>query len=81
MTSRMSDTVSPFLVMGRKKTYSASKKIMNFALRAVSGRRKFDHISDVREELGGPTARQLYELHSLNFLHKICCTDEPEVLS
>ena len=57
------------------------KKILNFALRVVSGRRKFDHISDVRGELGGPTARQLYELHSLNFLHKIRCTGEPVALS
>ena len=54
---------------------------LNFALRTVSGRRKFDHISDVREELGWPTARQLYEQHSLNFLHKIRCTGEPEALS
>ena len=57
------------------------QKIINFALRAVSGRRKFDHISDVREELGWPTARQLYELHSLSFLHKIRCSGEPEALS
>ena len=56
-------------------------KVLNFALRTVSGRRKFDHISDVREELGWPTARQLYEQHSLNFLHKIRCTGEPEALS
>ena len=43
--------------------------------------RKFDHISDVREEVGWPTARQLYEQHSLNFLHKIRCTGEPELFS
>ena len=63
------------------KNIQRLKKIMNFALRAVSGRRKFDHVSDVREELGWPTARQLYELHSLSFLHKIRCTGEPEALS
>ena len=27
-------------------------EIMNFALLVVTGRRKFDHVSDVREELG-----------------------------
>ena len=54
---------------------------MNFALGAVSGLRKFDRISDVREELGRPTARQRYELHSLNFPHKIRCFGEPEALS
>ena len=57
------------------------QKVLNFALRTVSGRRKFDHISDVREELGWPTDRQLYEQYSLNFLHKIRCTGEPEALS
>ena len=66
---------------GSDKNIQRLQKVLNFALRVVSGRRKFDHISDVREELGWPTARQLYELHSLNFLHKIRCTGEPETLS
>ena len=57
------------------------QKILNFALRVASGRRKFDHISDVRDELGWPTARQLYELHSLSLQHKIRCTGKPETLS
>ena len=66
---------------GSEQNMKRLQKIMNFALRVVSGRRKFDHISDVREELGWLTARQLYEHHSLNFLHKIRCTGEPEALS
>ena len=66
---------------GSEKNIQRLQKILNFALRVVSGRRKFDHISDVRGELGWPTARQLYELHSLNFLHKIRCTGEPVALS
>ena len=66
---------------GSEKNIQRLQKVMNFALRTVSGRRKFEHISDVREELGWPTARQLYEQHSLNFLHKIRCTGEPEALS
>ena len=66
---------------GSEKNIQRLQKIINFALRVVSGRHKFDHISDVREELGWPTARQLYEIHSLNFLHKIRCTGEPLALS
>ena len=66
---------------GSDKNMQRLQKILNFALRVVSGRRKFDHISDVRDELGWPTARQLYELHSLSLLHKIRCTGEPETLS
>ena len=65
---------------GSEKNIQRLQKILNFALHTASGRRKFDHISDVREELGWPTARQLYEQHSLNFLHKIRCTGEPEPL-
>ena len=66
---------------GSENNIQRLQKTLNFALRAASGRRKFDHISDVREELGWPTARRLYKLHSLNFLHKIRCTGEPESLS
>ena len=66
---------------GSDKNIQRLQKVINFALRVVSGRRKFDHISDVREELGWPTARQLFEIHSLNFLHKIRCTGEPETIS
>ena len=66
---------------GSEKNMQRLEKILNFALRAVSGRRKFDHISDVRGQLGWPTARQLYDQHSLAFLHKICGTGEPEALS
>ena len=54
---------------------------MNFALPVVSGRRKFDHISDVREELGWPTARQLHKQRSLSSLHKILLTGEPQALA
>ena len=31
--------------------YATPPKVINFVLRVVSGRRQFDHISDVREEL------------------------------
>ena len=57
------------------------QKVINFGLRAVSGRQKYDHISDVREELGWLTARQLYEVQSLNLLHKIRRTGEPQALA
>ena len=66
---------------GPEKNIQRLQKILNFALRVVSGRRKFDHISDVREELGWPLARQLYQLHSVNFLHKMLVTGEPQALA
>ena len=66
---------------GSENNMQRLQKIQNFALRVVSGRRKFDHISDVREELGWPTARQLYRQHSLCLLHKILATGEPQALA
>lgn len=66
---------------GPEKGTQRLQKIINFALRVVSGRRKFDHISDVREELGWLSARQLYQFHSLTFLHKILATGEPQALA
>ena len=47
------------------------QKVQNFALCVVSGRGKFDHISDVRDDLAWPTARQLCRQCSLSLLHKI----------
>ena len=66
---------------GSENNMQRLQKVLNFCLRAVSGRRKYDHISDVREELGWLTARQLYEVQSLNLLHKIRRTGEPQALA
>ena len=66
---------------GSENNIQRLQKVLNFCLRAVSGRRKYDHISDVREELGWLTARQLYELQSLSLLHKISRTRESQALA
>ena len=66
---------------GSENNIQRLQKLQNFALRVVSGRRKFDHILDVREDLGWPTARQLYRQHSLSMLHKIIITGEPQALA
>ena len=64
-----------------REQHQRLQKVLSFCLRAGSGCRKFDHVSDVREELGWFTARQLYELQSLNLLHKIRRTGEPQALA
>ena len=66
---------------GSENNMQRLQKVINFGLRAVSGRQKYDHISDVREELGWLTVRQLYEVQSLNLLHKIRRTGEPQALA
>ena len=66
---------------GSQKNMLRLQKIQNFALRVISGRRKFDHISDLRDELGWPTVPELHEQHCLTFLHKIIRTGVPQALA
>ena len=55
--------------------------MLNFAARVISGRRKFDHISDVLRDLEWLTARNLYGFHALTLLKRILVTAQPESLS
>ena len=52
--------------------------MINFAARVVSGRRKFEHISDVVDELGWLSAKQQVAYSTLMLTHGILTTDEPE---
>ena len=47
----------------------------------IFGRRKFYHVSDLREKLGWLRARQLSDLCTLSLAHKVLFSGEPEVLS
>ena len=49
------------------------ERFMNLALRTVTGQHAIDHTWRVGVELDWSTARQLYELHSLNLVHEIHC--------
>ena len=57
------------------------QKVLNFAARVISGRRKFDHVSDVLRELEWFTAHNLHVFHSLTLLKRILFTAQPESLS
>ena len=52
-----------------------------FAARVISGRRKLDHVWDVRDELGWLDSSQLFHYQSLSLLHKIISTGEPECIA
>ena len=41
------------------------QKLLNFCARVISGRRKYDHVSDVLHQLGWLRAEQLVSYHSL----------------
>ena len=54
------------------------QKLLNFAARVISGRRKFDHVSDVITRLDWLTAENMYLYHGLNLLKRVLTTSEPE---
>lgn len=63
------------------KNHRRLQKIIHFCARVVSGRRKFDHISDI---LSGPNwfnSRQLATYHSLTLLRSILRWREPSSLA
>ena len=53
------------------------QKLINFCARVVSGRRKFDHISDIVKDLRWLNAKQLVEYHTLCLLKKVLLTGQP----
>ena len=57
------------------------QKLLNFAARVVSGRRKFDHISDVLRDLEWLTAHNLHVFHALTLLKRMLFTSQPESLA
>ena len=66
---------------GSGKNCARIQKIINFSARVIFGRRKFDHISDVRERLGWLSAPDLVRYHTLTLAHKIMRRGEPDGLS
>ena len=50
------------------------QKLLNFCARVISGRRKFEHISDVLRQLGWLTAVQLVDYHRLCLVRSVLDT-------
>ena len=57
------------------------QSILNFCARVMTGRRKFDHISDVVNQNPVLNVRQLAFYHNVTALHKIITTGQPASLS
>ena len=57
------------------------QKIFNFAARVISGRKKFDHISDILKQYEWLSAEQCIEYFDLCLLHKTITVGEPAMLS
>ena len=67
--------------MELSKTWIGYKKILNFSARVISGRKKYDHISDVQRGLGWLSASELVDYHTLTLVHKVLRYGEPEELA
>ena len=66
---------------GSAKNLATINKILNFAARIISGKKKFDHISSVRASLGWPDPSTMVQAQTLNILHKARRTGQPESLA
>ena len=53
------------------------QKLLNFGARVISGRRKYDHISDVIRELSWLSAHNLHLYHSLMLLKRVVASGQP----
>ena len=56
------------------------QKIINFAARVISGRRKYDQISDIIDQLGWLSAPQYVAYFDLSLMHSVLITDKPVAL-
>ena len=66
---------------GTKKNFIRLQKILNFAARVIFGRRKFDHISDLRDQLGWMSPKTMTDHQTLVTAHKAIQRGEPEALA
>ena len=60
---------------------SRIQKILNFSAKVIFGRKKFDHVSDLLQELGWLTADDMVAMHTLTLMHKVRRTGEPDMLA
>ena len=60
-----------------KSVVQELQKVLNFAARVISGRRKYHHVTDVLNTLGWLTASILVDYFDLCMMHKILTTSMP----
>ena len=57
------------------------QKVLNFAAKVIFGRRKFDHVSDLRDRLQWLPAQLMADHRTLCLAHKVILSGEPESLA
>ena len=66
---------------GTKKNLNRLQKILNFATRVIFGRRKFDHVTDLREKLNWMPPEFMYKLQTMATARKAIHYGEPVALA
>ena len=66
---------------GTKKNMDRIQKILNFAAKVIYGRKKFDHVSDLREQLGWLPAQLMADHATLCLAQKVLVSGEPSSLA
>ena len=66
---------------GTAKNLNRVQNILNFSAKVITGRKKFDRISDVQRELGWLSAPDIVRYHTLTLENKVLRNGEPEVLA
>ena len=64
-----------------KELMKSIQKVINFAARVISGRKKFEHISNVISQLGWLDVHQMTDYADLTLLLKILTTERPAMLA
>ena len=68
-------------INGTQKNFDRLQKILNFAARVIFGRRKFDHVSDLRDILGWMSPKTMADYQTLLTAQKVINQGEPEALA
>ena len=66
---------------GSQKNFDRLQKILNFAARVIFGRRKFDHVSDLRDLLDWMSPKSMADYQTLVAAHKLINHGKPEALA
>ena len=63
-----------------RTTIAKLKKVFNFSARVISGRRKYDHVSDVLNDLAWLRAHEVISYCDLSLMHGMLTFGKPDVL-
>lgn len=71
---------APVYGSANRTTIARLQKVFNFSARVISGRRKFDHVSDVLDELAWLRVPEFIAHVDMSLMHGILKSGKPDVL-